>query len=54
MSYESLSENTSGLDKLKSNNLQDTPEIHFKYFEGSEQSNKEHVQIVINGIEFVQ
>ncbi len=46
--------NTSGYVKLRSKDPLDTPEIHFKYFEDSEQSDKEDVQSVVDGIKFVQ
>jgi choline dehydrogenase-like flavoprotein len=47
-------DNVSGYVKLMSIDPLDTPEIHFKYFEDSAQSDKEDVQSVIDGIKFIQ
>ena len=46
-------DNTSGQVTLKSNNPFDTPDIHFKYFEESDQPYEEDVQSVVDGVEFV-
>jgi choline dehydrogenase len=43
-------DNTSGYVQLKSNNPFDTPEIHFKYFEESDQRDQNDVQSVVDGV----
>ncbi|MGH6885537.1 MAG: GMC oxidoreductase, partial [Geminicoccales bacterium] len=44
-------DNTSGYVKLRSKDPFETPEIHFKYFEESEQPDRNDVQSVVDGIE---
>src|SRR5919106_3481072 len=46
-------DNTSGYVQLRSGDPFETPEIHFKYFEESEQPDADDVQSVVDGIEFV-
>jgi choline dehydrogenase len=45
-------DNTSGYVKLTSSDPFATPEIHFKYFEESEQPDQNDVQSVVDGVEF--
>jgi choline dehydrogenase len=45
-------DNTSGYVKLRSSDPFATPEIHFKYFEESEQPDQNDVQSVVDGVEF--
>jgi choline dehydrogenase-like flavoprotein len=47
-------DNTSGYVTLKTADPFDTPEIHFKYFEESSQSDKNDVQSVVDGVKFAQ
>ena len=44
-------DNTSGYVKLRSSDPFDTPEIHFKYFEESDQPDEDDVQSVVDGVE---
>jgi choline dehydrogenase len=44
-------DNTSGYVKLRSNDPFDPPEIHFKYFEESDQPDDRDVQSVVDGVE---
>ncbi len=46
-------DNVSGYVRLKTNDPFDTPEIHFKYFEESDQPGDDDVQSVVDGVKFV-
>jgi len=46
-------DNTSGYVKLRSKDPFDSPEIHFKYFEESDQPDRNDVQSVVDGVELV-
>ena len=46
-------DNTSGYVQLRSNDPFETPEIHFKYFEESEQPDDGDVQSVVDGVDLV-
>lgn len=47
-------DNRSGYLKLNSSNPFHTPDIHFKYFDESDQNDSKDVQSVIDGVKFVQ